>query len=252
MFLGHVRFKVACFQFLQSSRVAANHAIYSFLFFLWRFGRETRKDCVGKGFFGFWRFQTPPVCGCPAKEPRKNLWFLKCLGFKHGRKRAKNLENICRKGFFRLLEASRWLKTMVFTQVCAPSRHKTRKLRCFWAMYASKWRVSSSASLQEWPQTTLFTVFYFFCGGSTKKRGKIVSERVFFAFGDFKLARRGGLESPHSVLPPVPCRQGTGVRSGNWGAANWGQGTWDRELGTGTWRQGTGTGTGPRGPSRGA
>ena len=25
--------------------------------FLWRLGREARKDCVGKGFCGFWRFQ---------------------------------------------------------------------------------------------------------------------------------------------------------------------------------------------------
>ena len=49
-------------------------------FFLWRFGRETRKG----------------------------RWFLNCLGFKNGRKIAKNLERLCRKGFFRFLEISNW------------------------------------------------------------------------------------------------------------------------------------------------
>ena len=34
-------------------------------------------------------------------------------------------------------------------------------------------------------------------------------------------------------------KKGTGRELG---AANWGQGTWDRELGTGNWGQGTGTG----------
>ena len=29
---------------------------------------------------------------------------------------------------------------------------------------------------------------YFFCGGSAEKRGKIVSERAFVAFGGFNLA----------------------------------------------------------------
>ena len=29
-----------------------------FSIFLWRLGRETRKDCVGKRHFGFWRFHT--------------------------------------------------------------------------------------------------------------------------------------------------------------------------------------------------
>ena len=93
----------------KSSRVASNHAIYSCIFFLWR-------------FFGFWRFQSPPVWQSglkprnSAKEPRKNLWLLKCLGFKNGRKMTKNMERFCWKGFFRLLEASQWLKTMVCTR----------------------------------------------------------------------------------------------------------------------------------------
>ena len=42
------------------------------------------------------------------------------------------------------------------------AQNKTRQLRWFWAMYASKWHVFSSSSLQEWPQTKLFAVFYFF------------------------------------------------------------------------------------------
>ena len=78
---------------------------------------------------------------------------------------------------------------------------------------------------------------YFFCGGSAEKRGKIVSERAFVAFGDFNLARTG----------TGNWGQGTGgskLGTGNWdrelGTGNWGQGTWDRELGAANWGQGAG------------
>ena len=43
----------------------------------------------------------------------------------NGRKMVKHLEKNCRKGFFRRSEASKWHKTTVFTQVCAPFRDKT-------------------------------------------------------------------------------------------------------------------------------
>ena len=89
--MARKRCKYKCFQLLQSARVASNHAIYMVF------------------------------CGCPAKEPRKNLCFLKCLGFQNGRKMTKHMEIFCRKGFFWLLEASQWLQTMGLTRVCAPS-----------------------------------------------------------------------------------------------------------------------------------
>ena len=41
--------------------VASNHAIYSLFNFFCGGAEKMRKDCVGKGFVGFWRFQTPPV-----------------------------------------------------------------------------------------------------------------------------------------------------------------------------------------------
>ena len=64
---------------------------------------------------------------------------------------------------------------------------------------------------------------YFFCGGSAEKRGKIVSERAFVAFGDFNLARHGGgLESPGLFV--IPCYLSAG---------NWGGGSWRQELGAG-------------------
>ena len=83
--------------------------------------------------------------------------------------------------------------------------------------------------------------FLLFCGGSAEKRGKIVSERAFVAFGDFNLARHGGgLESPGLfVIPCYLSRElgGRELETGTWGrelrTGNWGQGTWDRELGAG-------------------
>ena len=92
----------------------------------------------------------------------------------------------------------------IYAGLCTFPAQNPCKLRWFWAMYASKWPQNtvktsdcSSSSLQEWPQTTLFIV-YFFCGGSAEKRvkfevsrlqkwsknckkpGKIVSERFFW------------------------------------------------------------------------
>ena len=77
------------------------------------------------------------------QKPRKNRWFLKCLGFKNGRNVAKNLERFCRKGLFRRLEASEWhlhgFVRLPGTKPCI--------LGWFQAMYASKW-----------PQSTVNTI----------------------------------------------------------------------------------------------
>ena len=69
------------------------------------------------------------------KKHRKNRWFLMRIGLKNDRKMTKNQERFCRKGFLRLLEASKLHKTMVFTGFCAPSRQKTPVFTRFSALF---------------------------------------------------------------------------------------------------------------------
>ena len=139
-------------------------------------------------------------CGCPAKNIIKTDCFFKRLGFKHGRKIAQNMEKFCRKGIFRLLEASKGHKTTVFTRVCAPSRHKTLKIAMVLGYVrfkvATKHRTFSSSCLQEWPQTTLFAGF-------------LVAERVFSALGGFKVTQKRRYLHGLARLPGTkPCKLG--------------------------------------------
>ena len=126
-------------------------------------------------------------CGCPAKNLVRNRLFLKCLGFKNGRKMSKKhgkiLSERCFFGVWRLLNGTKRRYLHGFVRLPGT---KPCKLRWFWAMYASKWpqntvntSVFSSSCLQEWPQTTLFAGF-------------LVAERVFSALGGFKVAQNDG------------------------------------------------------------
>ena len=72
-------------------------------------------------------------------KPRKNRWFLKCLGFKNGRKMQKNWKDFVGKGFFgvwRLLNGTKRRYLHGFARLPGT---KPCRLRWFWAVYASKW-----------------------------------------------------------------------------------------------------------------
>ena len=67
--------------------------------------------------------------------------------------------------------------------------HVRFKVACFQLLQSS--RVASNHAI--------YSLFIFLCGGSAEKRGKIVSERAFSAFGDFKLLQSGRVASNHAI-----------------------------------------------------
>ena len=147
-------------------------------------------------------FSSPPVCKSGLKprnlqgflwlsgqKPCKNRWFLKCLGFKNGRKIDQNLERFCRKLFFRRLEASKWHKQRYLHGfVCLPGT-KPCKLRWFWAVYASKWP-------QNTVNTSVFMCFQLLLSSRVASNHAIcrffVAERAFAVLGGFKVAQSDG------------------------------------------------------------